>query len=92
MTVTRCSEPTCAGTWRWPTGSAAGSATPSAAWLPAAGLQAAGEGYLAVLGCNNLGHVQIAQGRLDAALGTYQMALEITARPGASRRPRASRS
>ena len=47
-----------------------------------AGLQAAGENWLAVLGCNILGHVQIAQGRLDAALGTYQMALEITAGPG----------
>jgi len=41
--------------------------------------RAAGERYLAVRGCHHLGLVQRAQGRLDAALGTYQQALEMTA-------------
>lgn len=41
------------------------------------GWQAAGERYLAVRGCSYLGLVHRAQGRLDAALMTYQRALEI---------------
>jgi LuxR family transcriptional regulator, maltose regulon positive regulatory protein len=44
--------------------------------------RAAGERYLAVRGCHHLGQVQRAQGRLDAALETYQQALEIAAGPG----------
>ena len=47
-----------------------------------AALRAAGERGLAVSFCNILGHVQLAQGRLGAALGTCQMALEIAASPG----------
>jgi LuxR family maltose regulon positive regulatory protein len=41
------------------------------------GWQAAGEHYLAVRGCYYLGLVHRAQGRLDAALRTYERALEI---------------
>jgi LuxR family maltose regulon positive regulatory protein len=47
-----------------------------------AGWRAAGERYLAVRTCYQLGQVQRAQGRLDAALGTYQQALEVAAPPG----------
>src|SRR5262252_738019 len=47
-----------------------------------AGWRAAGQRGLAAAVCNLLGHVQLAQGRLDAVLATYQMALEITAPPG----------
>jgi LuxR family maltose regulon positive regulatory protein len=43
--------------------------------------RAAGERYLAVRGCHHLGQVQRAQGRLDAALETYRLALEIAAAP-----------
>jgi LuxR family maltose regulon positive regulatory protein len=43
--------------------------------------RAAGERYLAVRGCHHLGQVQRAQGRLDAALATYRLALEIAAAP-----------
>ena len=43
---------------------------------------AAGERYLAVRACHDLGHVQQAQGRLGAALRTYQQGLEIAAEPG----------
>jgi LuxR family maltose regulon positive regulatory protein len=46
------------------------------------GWRAAGERYSAAYGCHHLGQVQRAQGRLDAAVGTYQQALEITAAPG----------
>jgi LuxR family maltose regulon positive regulatory protein len=46
------------------------------------GWRAAGQPIMTAWGCNHLGHVQLAQGRLDAALGTYQQALEITAPPG----------
>src|SRR5262249_55907037 len=42
---------------------------------------AAGERYLAVRTCHDLGHVQQAQGRLGAALHTYQAGLEIAAEP-----------
>jgi len=44
--------------------------------------RAAGERYLAVRTSLLLGQVQRAQGRLDAAAGTYRQALEITAMPG----------
>jgi LuxR family maltose regulon positive regulatory protein len=47
-----------------------------------AGWRAAGERTLVVRGCHHLGQVQRAQGRLDAALGTYQQALDIAAPPG----------
>ncbi len=47
-----------------------------------AGWRAADERYLAVRTCYQLGQVQHAQGRLDAALGTYQQALEVAAPPG----------
>ncbi|MDR0343134.1 MAG: hypothetical protein LBI49_08420, partial [Nocardiopsaceae bacterium] len=43
---------------------------------------AVGEYALAVRGCHILGQVQRAQGRLDDAVGTYQLALEITELPG----------
>jgi tetratricopeptide (TPR) repeat protein len=42
---------------------------------------AADERYLAVRACHDLGHVQQAQGRLGAALRTYQHGLEIAAEP-----------
>jgi LuxR family transcriptional regulator, maltose regulon positive regulatory protein len=47
-----------------------------------AGWRAAGQRGWAVSVCDYLGLVLIAQGRLDAALGTYQLALEIAAGPG----------
>ena len=51
--------------------------------------RAAGERYSAAYGCHHLGQVHRAQGRLDAALGTYQQALEITAAPGRPAMPAA---
>jgi LuxR family maltose regulon positive regulatory protein len=42
---------------------------------------AAGERYLAVRACHDLGHIQQAQGRLGAALHTYQRGLEIATEP-----------
>jgi LuxR family maltose regulon positive regulatory protein len=39
--------------------------------------RAAGEGFLAMRVCYDLGQVQRAQGRLDAALATYRQALEL---------------
>jgi LuxR family transcriptional regulator, maltose regulon positive regulatory protein len=42
----------------------------------------AGERYLAVRAGHDLGHVQQAQGRLGAALRTYQHGLQIAAEPG----------
>ncbi len=47
-----------------------------------AGWGMAGERGVAAAVCNLLGHIQLAQGRLDAVLATYQLALEITAPPG----------
>jgi LuxR family maltose regulon positive regulatory protein len=44
-------------------------------------LRAAGEPNLAAWSCHYLGQVQRAQGRLDAALMTYQHALEVAAPP-----------
>ena len=44
--------------------------------------RAAGERALAVRGCHHLGQIQRAGGRLDAALGTYQQAVDIAAVPG----------
>jgi LuxR family transcriptional regulator, maltose regulon positive regulatory protein len=46
------------------------------------GWRAVGEWYSAAFGCHQLGQVQRAQGRLDAAAGTYQEELEITAPRG----------
>jgi LuxR family transcriptional regulator, maltose regulon positive regulatory protein len=54
-----------------------------------AGWRAAGEHPLAASACHFLGQVQRAQGRLDAALATYQQALEITAPPGQAAMPAA---
>ncbi len=48
--------------------------------------RAAGEGFLAMRVCYDLGQVQRAQGRLDAALATYRQALE-TAGEGSSEQP-----
>jgi LuxR family maltose regulon positive regulatory protein len=45
-------------------------------------LRSIGERFLAVRVCEYLGQVQRAQADLDAALGTYQQALEIAAPPG----------
>jgi LuxR family maltose regulon positive regulatory protein len=42
----------------------------------------AGQRQLVVRTCHHLGQVQRAQGRLDAALGTYRQALEVAAPPG----------
>jgi ATP/maltotriose-dependent transcriptional regulator MalT len=47
-----------------------------------AGWRAAGERYLAARTSYQLGQIQRTQGRLDAALGTYQQALEVAAPPG----------
>ena len=51
--------------------------------------RAAGEHALAVRGCHHLGQIQRAQGRLDAALGTYQQAVDIAAVPGRPHLPAA---
>ncbi|HLN68865.1 MAG TPA: LuxR C-terminal-related transcriptional regulator, partial [Streptosporangiaceae bacterium] len=53
------------------------------------GWRAAGERYSAAFACHHLGQVQRARGRLDAAVGTYQQALEITAAPGRPAMPAA---
>jgi ATP/maltotriose-dependent transcriptional regulator MalT len=50
--------------------------------LSLAGWRAAGERSSAVSVCDYLGQVHLAQGRLDAALATYQTALEIAAGSG----------
>jgi LuxR family transcriptional regulator, maltose regulon positive regulatory protein len=44
--------------------------------------RAAGEGYLAMRVCYDLGQVQRTQGRLGAALATYQQALEVAGEAG----------
>ena len=44
--------------------------------------RAAGEPTMTAWGSHLLGQVQRAEGRMDAAAGTYQQALEITAPPG----------
>ncbi|HXZ70500.1 MAG TPA: hypothetical protein VEH31_06425 [Streptosporangiaceae bacterium] len=54
-----------------------------------AGSRAAGQPALTAWGCHSLGQVQRAQGRLDAALGTHQQTLEITATTGQSALPAA---
>jgi LuxR family maltose regulon positive regulatory protein len=51
----------------------------------AAERKAAGEGFLAVVVCRDLGQVQHTQGRLDAALHTYQQGLETAS--GVGRQP-----
>ena len=50
--------------------------------------RAAGAPTMAAWGCHYLGQVQRAQGRLDAAVGTYRQALEISAAPGRPARAR----
>ncbi|HZA85189.1 MAG TPA: helix-turn-helix transcriptional regulator, partial [Actinomycetes bacterium] len=52
-------------------------------------LRAIGERFLAVRVCEHLGQVQRAQGDLDAALGTYRLALEVAAPPGEPAQPAA---
>ena len=54
-----------------------------------AGWRAAGQRPLAAWACHDLARVQRAQGRLDAALATYQQVLEITAPPGRAAMPAA---
>jgi LuxR family maltose regulon positive regulatory protein len=49
--------------------------------------RAAGEHPMAAQGCNFLGQVQCARGRLDAALSAYRELLEITELPGQSELP-----
>jgi len=44
--------------------------------------RAAGEHALAARGCYHFGQIQRAQGGLDAALGTYQQAVDLAAVPG----------
>src|SRR6266516_1515049 len=44
--------------------------------------RAAGQLIIAAWAYHDLGQVQRARGRLDAAAGTYQQALEVTAPPG----------
>ena len=56
-----------------------------------AGWQEAGQPTMTAWGCYQLGQVQRAQGRLDAAVQTCQQALEITARPGRPPLPAAGR-
>jgi LuxR family transcriptional regulator, maltose regulon positive regulatory protein len=53
------------------------------------GWRAASERYSAAYGCHHLGRVQRARGCLDAAVGTYQQALEITTAPGRPAMPAA---
>src|SRR6266508_4570957 len=75
--------------WRWLRGPWPSSArtsgccdpTPAATWPWPSGW-VAGQRQLAVRGWHHLGQVQRAQGRLDAALGTYQQVLEVAAPPG----------
>jgi LuxR family maltose regulon positive regulatory protein len=52
-------------------------------------LSASGERFLAIWACDRLAQVQRAQADLDAALGTYQRALEIAAPPGQASLPAA---
>ena len=47
-----------------------------------AGRRAAGQLTMTAYGCYQLGQIQRAQGRLDAAVRTYRQALEATAVPG----------
>jgi LuxR family maltose regulon positive regulatory protein len=54
-----------------------------------AGLRGADQRGLAAAGYNFLGYVRLAQGRLDAALDTYQQAMAITSPPGRSVLPAA---
>ena len=54
-----------------------------------AGRRAAGQPTMTAFGCYQLGQIQRAQGRLDAAVGTYGQALDATAGPGQPPRPAA---
>jgi LuxR family transcriptional regulator, maltose regulon positive regulatory protein len=58
------------------------SARASGCWPRSPEWSAAGEVSTAAWACEYLGQLQRAQGRLDAALGTYRRALELTAPPG----------
>jgi LuxR family maltose regulon positive regulatory protein len=49
--------------------------------------RAAGEGFLAMRACYDLGLIQRAQGRMDAALATYRLALETGAGTAGDRQP-----
>ena len=51
--------------------------------------RAAGERALVARGCHDLGQVQRAQGRLAAAIGTYQQAVDIATGPGRPHPPAA---
>jgi LuxR family maltose regulon positive regulatory protein len=53
------------------------------------GWRVAGQPNLIAWGAHHLGQVQRAQGRLDAALGTYKQALEVNAPPGRPASPAA---
>ena len=55
-----------------------------------AGWRAAGQPTLAAWGYHQLGQVQRAQGRLGAAAGTYQQALEVATAPGRPALPAAA--
>ena len=86
-----CSRPRRA-TWPWPSGCAAGWTRPSARFAASiAGWQAAGQPTLAAWASHELGQVQRARGRLDAAARTCEQALEAAAaaRPAAAARRRA---
>ena len=54
-----------------------------------AGRREAGQTTMTAYGCYQLGQIQRAQGRLDAAVRTYRQALEATAVPGQPPRPAA---
>jgi len=51
--------------------------------------RAADERALAIRGCHHLGQIQRAGGRLDAAVGTYQQAVDIATVPGSPQLPAA---
>ncbi|HEV3495381.1 MAG TPA: hypothetical protein VHA34_03405 [Actinomycetes bacterium] len=89
-----CWNPSPTGTWSRPTGCAAGRRRPNAASSPPSPAsppgRATGQLTLAGWGYDHLGHAQRAQGRLDAALATYQEALEVVAgEPGQPAMPAA---
>jgi len=49
--------------------------------------RSAGEGFLAMRACYDLGLIQRAEGRMDAALATYRRALETDAGPAGDQQP-----
>ena len=79
-----------AGTWAWQSGCAAGSGRPSARSRRAShGGRRPACTTMVALWCQYLGQMQRAQGHLDAALATYQRALEIAPRPASRPLPAA---